>query len=100
MTNLIIIFVIIICIAIQSLAGYYNKKIIGLILPLMLLIFVVFLFFTGNLKFSFSDIMIPLLGIFALLYLYENGSKQSKKKIEREIEITKAKDIKKDKELF
>jgi hypothetical protein len=53
---------------------------------------VVFLFVRGNLSFSFRDILMLFIGLFALFGIYESANQSRKRKIRKEMERMKAKD--------
>lgn len=66
-------------IAFQTLAGYIGNKYLGAILPIIFSGIIIYLAAVGQLDFSFRSISISLLGLSALIGVYEGG-KESKKK--------------------
>lgn len=93
MDNLIEILIIIAVIAIQTFSGYIGNKYLGSILPIIFLGFVGFFLYKGALGFNFKDIIMPFLGFFVLVMIYEGGKEIKKNKIKKELEKMKAKDI-------
>lgn len=80
-------------IAFQTYSGYRNNKWMGAILPLIFAVLVIFFIFKGTLTWSFRDIIMPILGIAILLNLYSSGVEYKKRKIKKELDKMKAKDI-------
>ncbi|MBE9909365.1 hypothetical protein [Enterococcus casseliflavus] len=76
----------------QSFAGYLGNKYLGAILPIVFSLIVIYLFLTGNLTFSFKDILMPFVGLFVLIGMYESADQSKKAKIKKEMEKMKAKD--------
>ncbi|MEO2553532.1 hypothetical protein [Enterococcus casseliflavus] len=76
----------------QSFAGYLGNKYVGAILPVVFSLIVISLFVTGKLTVSFRDILMPFVGLFALLGIYESADQSKKAKIKKEMEKMKAKD--------
>ena len=93
MDNLIELLIIIAVIAFQSLSGYIGNKYLGSILPIAFLCFVSFLLFKGTLGFNFKDVTMPFIGFIVLIGIYEGGRESKKKKIKKELDKMKAKDI-------
>lgn len=83
MGNLIEILIIIAVIAIQTFSGYIGNKYLGSILPIIFLGFVGFFLYKGALGFNFKDIIMPLLGFFVLVMIYEGGKETKKNKIKK-----------------
>lgn len=94
MTNFLIYGATIFCIFLQTFAGYKKNKILGSILPILFILFITFLIFSGNFEFNLQNIIIPLLVLLALGSIYDNASKNKNKKLKKELEKMKAKDIK------
>lgn len=82
-------------IAFQTFAGYRENKYLGAILPLAFLAAVGVFLYRGALGFNFKDIVMPFVGLFVLIMLYEGGKESRKSKINKELEKMKAKDISK-----
>ena len=93
MNNILELLLIIFVIAFQTLSGYLGKKYLGAILPIIFSGLVVYIVIRGQLDFSFKNILIPFVGLVALICMYESGKESKKKKLEKELEKMKAKDI-------
>lgn len=94
MNDLLIYGAIIFCILLQTFAGYKKNKIVGLILPILFIFFMVFLIFSGNFEINIKNIIIPLLVLLALGSIYDSSAKSHDKKLKKELEKMKAKDMK------
>ncbi|NTK33096.1 hypothetical protein HQ655_13225 [Enterococcus faecium] len=92
MSNILEIGIVIAVIGIQTFSGYLGNKYLGAILPIIFSGIVVFLFVRGNLSFSFSDILMPFIGLITLIGSYESANQSRKSKIKKEMEKMKAKD--------
>lgn len=77
----------------QHFFGYLKNKYLGAILPILLLGSVAFFIYKGTFEFTFRDIIIPLFGLFVLFGMYQSGKASKDKKIAKELEKMKAKDI-------
>lgn len=93
LAEVVIVIVIVVAIILQTLCGYIGNKYLGTILPLCFLGLVGVFLFKGVLGFNFRDITMPLLIFIFLLARYEAGKKSKTKRIKRELEKMKAKDI-------
>lgn len=83
---------IVLVIALQTTFGYLENKKLGAILPVLSILLFVYLFVSGVIEFSVIDILLPLVGLFALVSLWENGRKSKYEKRKKELEKMKAKD--------
>ena len=92
MSNFLEIGIVIAVIGIQTFSGYLGNKYLGAILPIVFSLIVIYLFITGKLTVSFRDILMPFVGLFALLGIYESADQSKKAKIKKEMEKMKAKD--------
>lgn len=93
MGNLIELLIIVVIIGFQTFSGYIGNKYLGSILPIIFLGFVGFFLFKGALGFNFKDIIMPFLGFFILVMIYEGGRETKKNKVKKELDKMKAKDI-------
>ena len=92
MSNFLEIGIVIAVIGIQTFSGHLGNKYLGAILPIIFSGIVAFLFVRGNLSFSFRDILMPFIGLFALFGIFESANQSRKSKIKKEMEKMKAKD--------
>ena len=76
----------------QTWFGYLENKILGAILPVTSIILYIYLLVNGYLSFGFITIIMPFIGLFALISLWETGKKTKKDKQKKEIDKMKAKD--------
>ncbi len=95
MSSLLEIVMIVAVIALQTFAGYIGNKYMGAVLPIVFTGIVVYLFISGNLTLSFSDIFMPIIGPLVLIGIYESGKESKKKKVEKEMDKMRARDISK-----
>lgn len=95
MSNLITILGIVAVIAFQDFSGRIGNRYLGAILPIVFAGFVFFFLFTGELGLNFKDILMPFIGEIALIGAYTSGEESRKKKMNKELERMKAKDISK-----
>ncbi len=79
-------------IALQTFFGHLESKILGAILPVISVGLFVYLLVAGYIEFKFFDILLPLVGLFALISLWEGGRTSKLNKQKKEIEKMKAKD--------
>ena len=93
MNNILELLLIVFVIAFQTLSGYLGKKYLGAILPLIFSGLVVYIVFSGHWDLSFKNILMPFVGLIALICMYEGGKESKKKKLAKELEKMKAKDI-------
>ncbi|MFD2391345.1 hypothetical protein ACK4CS_08895 [Enterococcus gallinarum] len=93
MSNLMEILIIIAVIAFQTLSGYIGNKYMGAILPLIFSGLVIYIILSGNLNLSVRNVLMPIIGLVALICIYEGGKESKKKKTIKEMEKMKAKDI-------
>lgn len=75
MTNIVVIVIIASVIGLQTIAGYFGNKYLGLILPILFIGIVFSLFLKGTLTFSLRDVLMPLVGILSLAMIYERADK-------------------------
>lgn len=95
MSNLITILGIVAVIAFQDFSGRIGNRYLGAILPIVFAGFVLFFLFTGKLGLNFKDVLMPFIGEIALIGAYTSGEESRKKKMNKELERMKAKDISK-----
>lgn len=93
MGNLLELLLVVAIIAFQTFCGYIGNKYLGMILPLTFLGFVLFFLSQGALSFNFKDIIMPFFGPLILAFTYDGGKQARKKKIKKELDKMKAKDI-------
>lgn len=62
----------------QTWFGYLENKILGAILPVTSIILYIYLLVNGYLSFGFITIIMPFIGLFALISLWETGKKLKK----------------------
>ncbi len=93
MNNSLELLLIVFVIAFQTFAGYLGKIYLGVILPIILGGLVIYFIINNQLTFSFKDIVLPIVGLTALIGLYEGGKESKKKKLAKELEKMKAKDL-------
>ncbi|CEN28172.1 MULTISPECIES: hypothetical protein [Pseudolactococcus] len=93
MSNVIEIVSIIVVIGFQTFCGYIKNKYLGSILPIMFILFIGYFLFEGSLAFNFRDIIMPFIGTFTLLMIYQGGKEAKENKIKKELDKMKAKDI-------
>ncbi|KAA9179866.1 hypothetical protein F6X86_03710 [Enterococcus durans] len=93
MTNILELLLIVFVIAFQTLSGYLGKKYLGAILPVIFSGLVVYIVISGHWNLSLKNILIPFVGLIALICMYEGGKESKKKKLTKELEKMKAKDI-------
>ena len=93
MGNLIEFLIIVVVIGFQTFSGYIGNKYLGAVLPIIFLGFVGFFLFKGSLGINFKDIIMPFFGLVILGVIYEGGRETKKKKIKKELDKMKAKDI-------
>lgn len=60
---------------IQYFFGYFRHPLMASILPTLLVLFWLFLLIMGHINFTINDIIIPILGLMALLSFYDQGKK-------------------------
>ncbi|WP_342630402.1 hypothetical protein [Lactococcus lactis] len=80
-------------IAFQTFCGYIGNKYLGMVFPLTFIGFVLFFLSQGALDFNFKDIIMPFFGPLILAFVYDGGKQTRKKKIKKELDKMKAKDI-------
>ncbi|EOK14526.1 hypothetical protein [Enterococcus faecalis] len=95
MDNIVDYVVIIAVIAFQTFAGRIGNRYLGAILPIVFLGFVLYFLVSGNLSLSFKDIVMPVIGTISLICIYAGGEEYRNKKIRKELEKMKAKDLSK-----
>lgn len=83
MTNIVVILIIAGVIGLQTIAGYFGNKYLGLILPILLIVIVFSLFLKGTLTFSLRDVLMPLVGILSLGMINEREDKARQLKQKR-----------------
>ncbi|EGO8836903.1 hypothetical protein D7L35_13640 [Enterococcus faecalis] len=93
MNNLIEVLIVIGIIAFQTLSGYIGNKYMGAILPLIFSGLVIYIIVAGDLNLSLKNVLMPIIGLVALICIYEGGKESKKKKTVKEMEKMKAKDI-------
>lgn len=93
MNNILELLLIVFVIAFQTLSGYLGKKYLGAILPVIFSGLVVYIVISGHSDLSFKNILMPFVGLIALICMYEGGKESKKKKLAKELEKMKAKDI-------
>ena len=76
----------------QTWFGYLENKLLGAILPITSIILYIYLLINGYLSFGFITIIMPFIGLLALISLWETGKKNKKDKQKKEIDKMKAKD--------
>lgn len=80
-------------IAFQDFSGRIGNRYLGAILPIIFACFVFFFLFTGRLGLNFRDITMPFIGEIALIGTYTSGEESKRKKLNKELDKMKAKDI-------
>ena len=93
MGNLLELLLVVAIIAFQTFCGYIGNKYLGMVLPLTFIGFVLFFLSQGALGFNFKDIIMPFFGPLILAFIYDGGKQTRKKKIKKELDKMKAKDI-------
>lgn len=78
--------------SIQYFFGYKNWKLLGFLLPVMLLLFVAYCFYEGKMTLSVRDFLMPFIGLLVLGTAYERGYRKAKAKQNKELERMKAQD--------
>lgn len=79
----------------RHLRAIEKNKYLGALLPLAFMAAVGVFLYRGALGFNFKDIVMPFVGLFVLIMLYQGGKESRKSKINKELEKMKAKDISK-----
>ncbi|MER2225448.1 MAG: hypothetical protein ABS916_00210 [Carnobacterium sp.] len=72
--------------------GYRDYKKLGMILPIIFIGLVIYFIIKGTMTFSVRDILMPLLVLFTLAGVYNNGYEKKQKAINKELDKMKAKD--------
>ncbi|WP_254884811.1 hypothetical protein [Lacticaseibacillus casei] len=74
-------------ILLQTFFGYIGSKILGAILPVSLVVAYIYFITQGQIHFSVIDIVLPIVGLMALISIWESGRKtklsQQKKKLQK-----------------
>lgn len=74
-------------ISLQTFFGYIGNKILGALLPVALVIVYIYFIAQGQIQFSIIDIVLPIVGLMALISIWEGGRKtklsQQKKKLQK-----------------
>lgn len=100
MDNLLELLLVVAIIVFQTFCGYIGNKYLGMILPLMFIELVLFFLLQGALGFNFKDIIMPFFGPLILFLIYDGGKQTRKKKIKKELDKIRAKDITQNKKIF
>ena len=79
----------------RHLRAIEKNKYLGALLALAFMAAVGVFLYRGALGFNFKDIVMPFVGLFVLIMLYQGGKESRKSKINKELEKMKAKDISK-----
>lgn len=85
--------IVIVATILQYVLGYFNKKILGSIFPIVFTFFLIILFFKGKDPNFFQSVVVFIIGNIGLIGYFISGNNKRKKKIEKEMNIMKAKDI-------
>ncbi|ODJ53359.1 hypothetical protein BFR40_01725 [Brochothrix thermosphacta] len=80
-------------IAFQTFSGRIGNKYLGSILPIIFIGFIIYSFVIVQLNFSFKDLFMSFLGLTVLASMYAGGVEAKKKKLKKELDKMKAKDI-------
>lgn len=72
--------------------GYKDYKKLGIILPVIFIGLVIFFIIKGTMTFSVRDILMPILGLFVLIGVWDTGYQKKQKAINKELDKMKAKD--------
>ena len=72
--------------------GYKDYKKLGVILPVIFIGLVIFFIIKETMSFSVRDILMPILGLFVLIGVWDNGYQKKQKAINKELDKMKAKD--------
>lgn len=72
--------------------GYRDYKQLGMILPVIFIGLVISFIIKGTLTFSVRDILMPLLVLFTLAGVWNNGYEKKQNAINKELDKMKAKD--------
>ena len=91
MTNILELLLIVFVIAFQTLSGYLGKKYLGAILPVIFSGLVVYIVISGHWNLSLKNILIPFVGLIALICMYEGGKESKKKKTHKRIRKNESK---------
>lgn len=73
MGNFIFIIFTIGCLLFQILTGYLGNKYLGMILPVILLVFIGYLIYIGAWTWRLGDILMPFIALGALTLIYQGG---------------------------
>ena len=76
----------------QYYCGYSDYKKLGMILPVIFIGLVIYFIIKGTMTFSVRDILMPLLVLFTLAGVWNNGYEKKQKAINKELDKMKAKD--------
>ena len=71
----------------------FSNIIWQVITPLIFSGLVIYIILSGNLNLSVRNVLMPIIGLVALICIYEGGKESKKKKTIKEMEKMKAKDI-------
>ena len=72
--------------------GYRDYKKLGMILPVIFIGLVIYFIIKWTITFSVRDILMPLLVLFTLAGVWNNGYEKKQKAINKELDKMKAKD--------
>ena len=72
--------------------GYRDYKKLGMIIPVIFIGLVIYFIIKGTMTFSVRDILMPLLVLFTLAGVWNNGYEKKQKAINKELDKMKAKD--------
>ena len=93
MVNLLESVLVVASIACQTFCGYIGNKYLVMRLQLTCIGFVLFCLSQGAIGFKFKDIRMPFFGPLILAFIYDGGKQNRKKKIKKELDKKKEKDI-------
>ena len=72
--------------------GYKDYKKLGIILPVIFIGLVIFFIIKGTMTFSVRDILMPIIGLFVQIGVWDSGYQKKQKEINKELDKMKAKD--------